>query len=182
MLVGLAAAPPVAARGAVPAECRPVAAVPARVAAFGTVFPRYRLRITTADKDGAGTDANVIVQLIGSTGTTPPVFLDIGGCQDFERGHTDFFDIFAASVGNISMVRLAHDGTKTRPDWLVSAVGVEEPVAGRKWQSFISGDGLWVTRTSPKSVVVGPVLSFTSLFCVLGTFETVESKCGCGWR
>ena len=80
------------------------------------------------------------------------------------------------------MVRLSHDGTGSRPDWLVASAGVEEPAAGKKWHSFIVGEGLWVTKAVPKNVVVGPVLAFPSLVCLLRSFETVESKCGCGWR
>ena len=48
----------------------------------------YQVEVRTADIDGAGTDANVFVSLVGANGYTGQFLLDNPNSNDMERGST----------------------------------------------------------------------------------------------
>lgn len=69
----------------------------------------YRIRVTTSDTRGAGTDANVFINLFGRQGTTSRRRLETSA-NNFERGRTDEFCIKAADLGDVERVEIGHDG------------------------------------------------------------------------
>jgi hypothetical protein len=67
----------------------------------------YQIVVTTGNVRGAGTDANVFVQLFGDQGETAVVTLPaVKG--SFESGKTDVFTIQAKNVGTVNKLRIGY--------------------------------------------------------------------------
>ena len=80
----------------------------------------------TSDLRGAGTDADVMLQLHGNERTSAPVHLG-DNVANFEQGEEDVFrgvEIGGSEKlgGKLEMVTLSHDGTGPYPDWHVDSV------------------------------------------------------------
>ena len=73
----------------------------------------YKLLVKTGDIRGAGTDANVFAQIFGENGDTGERKLEASG-NNFERGHTDTFGIEAVDLGDLTKLRIGHDGRHVR--------------------------------------------------------------------
>lgn len=97
----------------------------------GTQLPEmqpYVLNITTGDSKGAGTDANVTVTLLGSTGQKFGPHLLQAAPKDFERGQTDVFELNperGMHLGQLEALHVEHDNTGRNPDWLLSKITVQ---------------------------------------------------------
>jgi hypothetical protein len=105
--------------------------------------------VTTGDKLGSGTDANVSLTLFGALG-------DSGVCElkdsethtnKFEKGHTDIFLVNCLDLGNITKLRIWHDNKGLGSSWYLSRVTVmEEDSHSRfefpcdQWLSSSEGD------------------------------------------
>lgn len=63
----------------------------------------YHLSVKTGNVQGAGTDANVFVQLVGEHGETGKVQLRMAENtkNKFERGRTDKFKVEAIDIGKV---------------------------------------------------------------------------------
>ncbi|KAG2501257.1 hypothetical protein HYH03_001064 [Edaphochlamys debaryana] len=94
---------------------------------------QYRVSITTSDIRGAGTDANVFIQMFGEEAETGKINLDNPGKNDFERGNTDVFTFEEVNVGNLKKIRLGHDGSGLGAGWHVKKVVVENLTTGQMW-------------------------------------------------
>lgn len=89
---------------------------------------RYVVTIHTTDTRGAGTDANVTLQLIGllpggKQPTLGPLTLE-NSHNNFERAKTDEFHIDGIDLGTIQKAVLRHDGTGLGSAWHVSLLEV----------------------------------------------------------
>lgn len=93
---------------------------------------KYEVNVTTADKRGCGTDANVTLIIFGSQGDTGEKALE-SGKDDFERGQTDNFVCEAIDVGNIERIQLGHDNSGLGPAWLCDSVSILNPKTQQKW-------------------------------------------------
>jgi len=82
----------------------------------------YEVSIVTANKHGAGTEANVFVQVFGSSGETEKMALGKG---KFDRSQTHVHSFQANNLGAITKVRLGHDNSGLGPGWLVDTVSVK---------------------------------------------------------
>ena len=85
----------------------------------------YSVTITTGTDSGAGTDANVWVQLFGTTGVSKEVELG-NGTDMFEKGSVDTFPVHEKSVGDLVKIRIWHDDTGEGPGWQLAKVEVTE--------------------------------------------------------
>jgi hypothetical protein len=94
----------------------------------------YWVRIETQDAAGAGTDADVTIALVGDLATTEVAVLDDPGRDDFERGTTHDFYITVADAGELSAVRLAHDGSGGAAEWRPSHVWVRDVRNDLAWE------------------------------------------------
>jgi len=85
----------------------------------------YKIVITTGDKFGAGTDADVYINLIGANGTSSYIELD---CipEHFERGSVDEFTIDAPYLGRIHKLLVKHTSTGLSPAWLLGSIQVAD--------------------------------------------------------
>jgi len=88
---------------------------------LGKGFKRYTLDIVTADKLGAGTDANVYVAIVGTKARTVhiPLAEDESNSR-FEQGQLDSFSIdVEGDFGDVLEIVLGHDNKGGGSDWNV---------------------------------------------------------------
>ncbi|KAM3939741.1 lipoxygenase homology domain-containing protein 1 [Leptodactylus fuscus] len=84
----------------------------------------YEVTVITGNVRGAGTNANVFMQLYGDRGKTEETFLR-SRSNDFERGAVDIFKIEALEVGKILKLRIGHDGTGFGDGWFLETVEIK---------------------------------------------------------
>ena len=78
----------------------------------------------TSDLRGAGTDANVTIQIHGDEGSCDPIPLG-DNIANFEQGECDVFRgvLIPASVGRtVKRVTVSHDGSNPYPEWHLERV------------------------------------------------------------
>ncbi|XP_060561299.1 lipoxygenase homology domain-containing protein 1-like [Ruditapes philippinarum] len=92
----------------------------------------YEVTLWTGNKSGAGTDANVFLQIYGTEGKTESYNLR-NKTDNFEKGMCDKFKIEAADVGRIQKVRIGHGGTGTFSGWYMDKMLIQrKPRKGTK--------------------------------------------------
>eukprot|EP00741_Cyanophora_paradoxa_P007122 tig00001093_g6893.t1 len=123
------AEPPVETAAAVAAKLDAPTA-PANV--LGDDAPRksYNVSVFTGDVQGAGTDANVSIALLGTLGRTPRLVLDkemSGRAKSdmFEGFQIDRFKLETSDVGELRAVVVEHDNSGLGPGWFLDYVEVE---------------------------------------------------------
>ena len=79
---------------------------------------------------GAGTDANVFIQIFGEDGDTGRVMLDNPGRNDFETNQMDVFEFENRNVGRMAKIRIGHDNSGLGAAWHLDKVIVENQVTG----------------------------------------------------
>lgn len=62
----------------------------------------YKVSVTTGDRRGAGTDANVFINIVGKLGKSGDRQLE-GQGNNFERNKTDVFGIECVDLGELEM-------------------------------------------------------------------------------
>ena len=81
---------------------------------FGLLFPvnMYQIEVYTGNRAKAGTDANVYINITGSSGSTGKRALKKSLSQQnkFEQGNTDLFKVEATDLGQLQKVVVGHDG------------------------------------------------------------------------
>ena len=90
-------------------------------------FHIYRVRISTGDEAGAGTDSRIFLTLIGSAGHSSEMELldSLVGDDKFERGKTDEFALrVVKDIGDITRIVVRSDATALGSDWLLDRVVV----------------------------------------------------------
>lgn len=92
----------------------------------------YEVTVWTGDVKGAGTDANVFLQIYGTDGKTETYNLR-NKTDNFERGMCDKFKIEAADIGRVLKVRIGHDGTGAFSGWFLDKMLIQrKPRKGTK--------------------------------------------------
>ena len=73
---------------------------------FTSPATSYHVSVKTADKFGAGTDANVHLKIFGEKGDTGELAVRSSDNvkNKFERGRTDLFKIEAADIGKVRRI------------------------------------------------------------------------------
>ncbi|XP_058848646.1 polycystin-1-like protein 2 isoform X1 [Acipenser ruthenus] len=96
---------------------------------------RYMLTVSTGQRRGASTSAQVTVTLNGSEGESDPHHLTDPEKPVFERGETDMFLLTTPfSLGELQSLRLWHDNTGSHPAWYVNRVLVHDLETDQTWQ------------------------------------------------
>lgn len=72
----------------------------------------YSIQFDIKDVRGAGTSANVFLQMFGKQGKTAKIPLD-GGKTNFQRGSTDVFGVEEYDVGEMEKILIGHDNQVT---------------------------------------------------------------------
>lgn len=98
------------------------AMVPGKVSSNQPNEAQYEIQVTTSDRRGAGTNANVYIILYAGTKATPEYRLD-NSKDNFERGKTDSFMIKTPDIGEtIDRIRVRHDNGGPSPGWHLASV------------------------------------------------------------
>lgn len=85
---------------------------------------------------GAGTDANVYIQLFGEKQDSGKIPLESSKSNrnKFERGNSDVFEVKEADVGDIRKIKIGHDGSRPGAGWHLKEVVIDAPKLGKKWK------------------------------------------------
>jgi len=92
----------------------------------------YKLTISTGSTRGAGTDANVYISMYGSTGKVENRHLD-SEPHSFQRGRVDIFGILTQDIGDITAVRIGHDGKGIGSGWYLDKIFVTNETTNKRW-------------------------------------------------
>ncbi|KAH3767689.1 hypothetical protein Pelo_458 [Pelomyxa schiedti] len=93
---------------------------------------RYRVTVKTGDRRGAGTDANVYINVFGEKGESGNKKLDKpGNC--FERNKTDEFGFECQDLGHLQRCVVGHDGKGLSSSWFLDHIVVKEEDSVKSW-------------------------------------------------
>ncbi|EDO40690.1 predicted protein, partial [Nematostella vectensis] len=81
----------------------------------------YQVYVHTGDVFGAGTDARVFMTIFGENGQSPEFELN-SNRNDFERDHTDLFEVEVPRLGRLKKIRIRHDNTWFGAGWFLDKV------------------------------------------------------------
>uniref|UniRef100_A0A669B819 Lipoxygenase homology PLAT domains 1 n=1 Tax=Oreochromis niloticus TaxID=8128 RepID=A0A669B819_ORENI len=85
----------------------------------------YEIHVFTGTMWGAGTDANVYVNIYGETGDTGERHLKkSNNLNKFEKGQEDVFDISAVDLGTLKKLRIRHDNSQASAGWFLDRVEI----------------------------------------------------------
>jgi len=94
----------------------------------------YPVTIRTGNQSGAGTDANVYVQIFGDLASTSRPTLDKSGYNDFERGDEDTYEVWSdVNIGFPEQVAIGHDDANSGSAWYLDWVKVKDPYTGKEY-------------------------------------------------
>jgi len=99
----------------------------------GPELANYRITVTTPNIRGAGTSANVFVQLFGEKLKSPQTFLD-SGKNNFQRGASDIFGLDCNDVGELQRITVGHDNSGFGPGWFIGKVFVKNLTRDVQWR------------------------------------------------
>ncbi|NXX61158.1 PKDRE protein, partial [Scopus umbretta] len=110
----------------------------------------FLVTLYTGSRWGAGTKADVFLQLIGQNGRSDIHFLWHPHFPSFQQGSTDCFLLTTKKdLGDICSLRIWHNNKGPSPSWFLSRAKVENVSTGktwffmcRKWLSLDKGDHL----------------------------------------
>ncbi|XP_032172199.1 oxygen-regulated protein 1 isoform X4 [Mustela erminea] len=87
----------------------------------------YEIYMYTGRKPGAETEANVVINLIGTRGDSGNRRLhqSQNNTVKFRRGQVDIFSIEAVSLGKLKKVLISHDGTGPGNGWFLESIIVK---------------------------------------------------------
>ncbi|KAL0979113.1 hypothetical protein UPYG_G00180880 [Umbra pygmaea] len=85
----------------------------------------YEVCVFTGKMQGAGTDANVFINIYGEIGDTGERHLRTSGnINKFESGQVDVFNITAIDLGPLKKLRIRHDNTSSYKSWYLDRVEI----------------------------------------------------------
>ncbi|XP_071394579.1 lipoxygenase homology domain-containing protein 1 [Centroberyx affinis] len=85
----------------------------------------YEVNVFTGDMLGAGTDANVYINIYGENGDTGERYLkNSGKLNKFERGQEDDFTLTAVDLGPLKKLRIRHDNSQSHSSWYLDRVEI----------------------------------------------------------
>lgn len=118
------------------------------------IVVKYKVEVKTGDIRGAGTDANVFLQLFGEHGDTGERKLESSG-NNFERGCTNTFGIEAVDLGEISKARVGHDGSGFGSGWFLDNIIVTNEKDNKKW---VFNCGRWLDKGEDDRQIIRELL------------------------
>ncbi|XP_030824848.1 LOW QUALITY PROTEIN: lipoxygenase homology domain-containing protein 1 [Camarhynchus parvulus] len=105
----------------------------------------YKISVFTGDIYGAGTDANVFLNIYGDMGDMGERKLSKSetNFNKFERGQEDTFTIQAVDLGIIYKIKIRHDNSMLSPDWFLEKVEILDETTE---ESFIFLCERWLSK------------------------------------
>uniref|UniRef100_A0A8C0FBZ6 Lipoxygenase homology domains 1 n=1 Tax=Bubo bubo TaxID=30461 RepID=A0A8C0FBZ6_BUBBB len=103
------------------------------------------ISVFTGDIYGAGTDANVFINIYGDLGDTGERKLSKSetNFNKFERGQEDTFTIQAVDLGILYKIKIRHDNSMFSPDWFLEKVEILDETTE---ESFIFLCERWLSK------------------------------------
>jgi hypothetical protein len=118
----------------------------------GNLRRRYVVTVRTSSDRGAGTDANVWIEVFGEKGSTGRRALETSE-DDFKRGASDVFAFESPFLGEIQSIKIGHDNSGFGPAWKLQEVSVEDATAeqdapaSHRSRRFVAD--AWLDSTKP---------------------------------
>ncbi|XP_054665159.1 lipoxygenase homology domain-containing protein 1 isoform X2 [Grus americana] len=105
----------------------------------------YKISVFTGDIYGAGTDANVFLNIYGDLGDTGERKLSKSetNFNKFERGQEDTFTIQAVDLGILYKIKIRHDNSMFSPDWFLEKVEILDETTE---ESFVFLCERWLSK------------------------------------
>uniref|UniRef100_G5E7R4 Lipoxygenase homology PLAT domains 1 n=1 Tax=Meleagris gallopavo TaxID=9103 RepID=G5E7R4_MELGA len=105
----------------------------------------YKISVFTGDIYGAGTDANVFLNIYGDLGDTGERKLSKSetNFNKFERGQEDTFTIQAVDLGILYKIKIRHDNSMISPDWFLEKVEILDETTE---ESFVFLCERWLSK------------------------------------
>ncbi|KAM6328427.1 LOW QUALITY PROTEIN: lipoxygenase homology domain-containing protein 1 [Alca torda] len=105
----------------------------------------YKISVFTGDIYGAGTDANVFLNIYGDLGDTGERKLSKSetNFNKFERGQEDTFTMQAVDLGILYKIKIRHDNSMFSPDWFLEKVEILDETTE---ESFIFLCERWLSK------------------------------------
>uniref|UniRef100_A0A8C9F6U1 Lipoxygenase homology domains 1 n=1 Tax=Pavo cristatus TaxID=9049 RepID=A0A8C9F6U1_PAVCR len=105
----------------------------------------YKISVFTGDIYGAGTDANVFLNIYGDLGDTGERKLSKSetNFNKFERGQEDMFTIQAVDLGILYKIKIRHDNSMFSPDWFLEKVEILDETTE---ESFVFLCERWLSK------------------------------------
>jgi len=98
----------------------------------GRSLVSYRITVITGLEQGAGTDANVYLTMIGADGRVDKARLD-NDKDNFERGRIDVFCIDTLDLGELKQIVIGHDGTGIGAGWFCDKIFIVNEGTNQRW-------------------------------------------------
>ncbi|XP_036889676.1 lipoxygenase homology domain-containing protein 1 isoform X1 [Sturnira hondurensis] len=93
---------------------------------------KYELKVCTGDVIGAGTDADVFINIFGEYGDTGERRLE-SGKNNFEKGAEDRFTVDAPDLGQLMKITVGHNNNGRSAGWFLSKIAIEDVGNKRKY-------------------------------------------------
>ncbi|KAM5305132.1 lipoxygenase homology domain-containing protein 1 isoform 3-T3 [Glossophaga mutica] len=93
---------------------------------------KYELKVSTGDILGAGTDADVFINIFGEYGDTGERRLE-SAKKNFEKGAEDRFTLDAPDLGQLMKITVGHNNKGRSAGWFLSKVAIEDVGNKRKY-------------------------------------------------
>uniref|UniRef100_A0A8C3USI3 Lipoxygenase homology domains 1 n=1 Tax=Catharus ustulatus TaxID=91951 RepID=A0A8C3USI3_CATUS len=105
----------------------------------------YKISVFTGDIYGAGTDANVFLNIYGDLGDMGERKLSKSetNFNKFERGQEDTFTIQAVDLGILYKIKIRHDNSMLSPDWFLEKVEILDETTE---ESFVFLCERWLSK------------------------------------
>jgi hypothetical protein len=103
-------------------------------------FITYKVTVITGDRSGAGTDANVSIEIFGDKGKSGKQLLD-NASDNFERGKSDVFGIETVDLGKVQKIVIGHDNKGFGAAWFLEKV-ILTNMKDNTTDYFLCGDWL----------------------------------------
>ncbi|CAF4587849.1 unnamed protein product [Rotaria sp. Silwood1] len=106
----------------------------------------YKINVITSKEWGSGTNANVYIIIFGENNDTGkiPLVTSKTHKDPFEQGNTDVFEIETMDIGEPTKIKIGHDDSGFRSDWLLERVEIDVPKLGRTWKFPC---GKWLSKS-----------------------------------
>ncbi len=98
-------------------------------------YHTYNVTITIGNENGAGTNANVYIQFVGTNGSTIPYLLD-SPINDFERASFNTYKVkITGNIGELLRVIINSDKAGKSPDFHITHVAIEDMTTHTRYSS-----------------------------------------------
>jgi len=109
-----------------------------------TNLVKYKVSVHTSDVYGAGTDAKIQLQLMGTEGSSTKVELN-NGRGKFERSCRDELTVEASELGALEKISIGHDNGGFGAGWMLDSVTVSHDGPGElKGTVYYFACGRWL--------------------------------------